>query len=278
MAHLISRLLGSVSMTTVILWSSLPVHASAPVQSVPVANAAAAAKPPSKSPASSTATGAPAPLGESETPRTEHFAYWYRQFIEQKGLAAKGEICIRSATCISDEGDYLRHAEIALKIQRGIEAWADRGNRDAAYYAGRIAFEAAQGFDKEFLIYSNHQDYKYRESGRRFIALSDRELQRAKSFLLPAAYDQRPESCMLMGDVLAYEKLSGKNPDALVFYYCAAREYFQTGKRDLSMKAYGEMLRHGNANDPMVVEVHARLFDQQPANLWRPITPSQPKR
>ena len=83
---------------------------------------------------------------------------------------------------------------------------------------------------------------------------------------------------MLMGDVLAYEKLSGKNPDALVFYYCAAREYFQTGKRDLSMKAYGEMLRHGNANDPMVVEVHARLFDQQPANLWRPITPSQPKR
>jgi len=277
MAQLSSRLLGPIVLTGVILWSSIPVHANTPVQSLPVANAAAA-KGPYKSPPPPSATGAPAPLGESETPRAEHFAYWYRQFIEQKGLAAKGEICIRSATCISDEGDYLRHAETALKIQRGIEAWANRGNRDAAYYAGRIAFEEAQGFDKEFLIYSNHQDYKYRESGRHFIALSDRELQRAKSFLLPAAYDQRPESCMLMGDVLAYEKLSGKNPDALVFYYCAAREYFQSGKRDLTMKAYGEMLRHGNANDPMIVEVHARLFDQQPANLWRPITPSQPKR
>jgi len=83
---------------------------------------------------------------------------------------------------------------------------------------------------------------------------------------------------MLMGDILAYEKLSSRNPDALVFYYCAAREYFSGGKRDLSMKAYGEMLRHGNHNDPMIVEVHARLFNQQPPNPWRPLTPSTPSK
>jgi hypothetical protein len=237
---------------------------------------AIAAKPAAQQSAPQSSAPKPLALGETETPREEHFAYWYRQFMAQKGLAAKGEICIRSASCISDEGDFLRHAEMALKIQRGIEAWAARGNHDAAFYAGRIAFEAAQGFDNEFLIYSNHQDYKYREAGRRFIALSDRELQRAKSLLMPAAYDQRPESCMLMGDILAYEKLSSRNPDALVFYYCAAREYFTGGKRDLSMKAYGEMLRHGNHNDPMIVEVHARLFNQQPPNPWRPLTPSKP--
>ena len=109
---------------------------------------AMAAKPAAPQSAPQYGASKPLALGETETPREEHFAYWYRQFIAQRGLAAKGEICIRSASCISDEGDYLRHAETALKIQRGIEAWAASGNHDAAFYAGRIAFEAAQGFDQ----------------------------------------------------------------------------------------------------------------------------------
>ncbi len=249
----------------------------------PAPTAAALASTPAKSAASARPSGnrnaksqQPAPAQVSATPTAAQFAEWYRQFVEQKGLAAKGELCIRSRTCISDESDYFRHIEAAFNIQKGIEAYAAQGNHDASYYAGLIAFEEAKRFERHFQIYGNFKDDEYRRVGAQLLELSDRETRRAKSLLYPAAYASHPESCMLMGEVIEFERLGPPDVPALVFFYCAAREYYIRGNRNEAFRAYAGMLRNGHPQDPMIVEMHMRLYNKQPPNLWRPITKPQP--
>ena len=202
------------------------------------------------------------------------FTVWHRQYLVERGRAAKGAACIRSSSCISDESDYFRHIEAAHNIRKSIEGWAKSGNHDAAYYAGLMAFDEAKRFDEEFRIYAGHKDERYLEAGRKFLEASDREIRKAKEFLHPAAYAHRADSCMLMGDILEYEKMGNLESKALVFYYCASREYYIAGQRDQAVRAYTAMLRNGHPQSPMIIEMHARLFTQQPPNLWRPISSS----
>jgi hypothetical protein len=202
------------------------------------------------------------------------FTVWHRQYLVERGKAAKGAACIRSSSCISDESDYFRHIEAAHNIRKSIEGWAKSGNHDAAYYAGLMAFDEAKRFDEEFRIYAGHKDERYLEAGRKFLEASDREIRKAKEFLHPAAYAHRADSCMLMGDILEYEKMGNLESKALVFYYCASREYYIAGQRDQAVRAYTAMLRNGHPQSPMIIEMHARLFTQQPPNLWRPISSS----
>jgi hypothetical protein len=239
------------------------------VAATPAASSKQSAPAKQPQPTAKAANGAAAP----GTPTARDFAAWYEHFRTQKGLAAKGEACIRSKTCVSDESDFLRHAEAAYTTQKAIEGYALAGNLDAAYYAGRIAFDLAIAFDEEFKIYAGFKDERYLDAGRRFVELSDRETRRARDFLYPAAYAHRPESCLLMGEVIEYDKLGTAETPAGVFYYCASREYYLLGQRDLAIKAYGGMLRTMHPQDPMIIEMHARLFNQQPQNFWRPITP-----
>lgn len=200
------------------------------------------------------------------------FTVWHRQYLVERGKAARGAACIRSSSCISDESDYFRHIEAAHNIRKSIEGWAKSGNHDAAYYAGLMAFDEAKRFDEEFRIYAGHKDERYLEAGRKFLEASDREIRKAKEFLHPAAYAHRADSCMLMGDILEYEKMGNLESKALVFYYCASREYYIAGHRDQAVRAYTAMLRNGHPQSPMIIEMHARLFTQQPPNLWRPIS------
>ena len=202
------------------------------------------------------------------------FTVWHRQYLVERGKAAKGATCIRNSSCISDESDYFRHIEAAHNIRKSIEGWAKSGNHDAAYYAGLMAFDEAKRFDEEFRIYAGHKDERYLEAGRKFLEASDREIRKAKEFLHPAAYAHRADSCMLMGDILEYEKMGNLESKALVFYYCASREYYIAGQRDQAVRAYTAMLRNGHPQSPMIIEMHARLFTQPPPNLWRPISSS----
>ncbi len=257
--------------------------ASAPA--APAKNAAApataqSAKPTvtsSKAPAAAAATPAADPATSKAQPfpgpTAAEFAHWHRLYIEERGKAAKASACIRSKTCISDESDFLKPIEVAHQLRKSIEGWAKAGNHHAAYYAGLMAFDQAKHFDEEFRIYNSHKDERYLRASHKFVELSDREIRRAKELLYPAAYDQHPESCMLMGEVMEYDRLDPKKSSALVFYYCASREYYFAGNRDLALKAYTGMLRVGSPQDPMIVEMHARLLNQQPENPWRPMQP-----
>lgn len=197
----------------------------------------------------------------------------YEKFIAQQALAAKGENCIRSKTCASDESDYLRHAEAAYLAQKELHALAKKGNLDAAYLSGFIAYEEAKRFDEEFKIYFSFDDAEYRKSATRFSELSRREIRAAKAFLFPAAKAMKPEACYLLGEVLEFDQgESPKNP-AGTYYYCAAREWHLKGQRDLAMRAYAGMRRTTSPQDPMIVEMHAKLLDDQPFNPWRQIEP-----
>ncbi|MFM7283975.1 MAG: hypothetical protein ACKO2B_02870 [Betaproteobacteria bacterium] len=243
-----------------------------------VSSAAFSAQP-AKAPQAGTAAAAPAAVSAAAekpaapgVPSFADFTHWHRQYLVERGKAAKGAACIRSSSCISDESDYFRHIEAAHNIRKSIEGWAKSGNHDAAYYAGLMAFDEAKRFDEEFRIYAGHKDERYLEAGRKFLEASDRERRKAKEFLHPAAYAHRADSCMLMGDILEYEKMGNLESKALVFYYCASREYFIAGHRDQAVRAYTAMLRNGHPQSPMIIEMHARLFSQQPPNLWRPIS------
>lgn len=243
----------------VLLAASAPILAAQPAAKAPTAATASAT---SKAPAAA----APAAPGFAD------FTHWHRQYLVERGKAAKGAACIRSSSCISDESDYFRHIEAAHNIRKSIEGWAKSGNHDAAYYAGLMAFDEAKRFDEEFRIYAGHKDERYLEAGRKFLEASERERRKAKEFLHPAAYAHRADSCMLMGDILEYEKMGNFESKALVFYYCASREYYIAGHRDPAVRAYTAMLRNGHPQSPMIIEMHARLFSQQPPNLWRPIS------
>ncbi len=248
----------------------------APAAKAPAAVPATPAKSAAPAPAQAAAPAKPAPAANAvpDAPSFADFVRWHRMYLDERGKSAKGAACIRSSTCISDESDYFRHIEAAYKIQKSIEGWAKAGSHDAAYFAGLIAFEEAKRFDEEFRIYAGHKDERYLEAGRKFLEASDREVRRAKEFLHPAAYAHRPESCMLMGEVLEYERLGTHDTNALVFYYCAAREYYIAGQRDPALRAYAGMMRTGHPQSPMIIEMHARLFPKQPPNLWRPISPA----
>ena len=243
----------------VLLAASAPILAAQPAAKAPPAATASATS-------KASAAAAPAAPGFAD------FTHWHRQYLVERGKAAKGAACIRSSSCISDESDYFRHIEAAHNIRKSIEGWAKSGNHDAAYYAGLMAFDEAKRFDEEFRIYAGHKDERYLEAGRKFLEASDRERRKAKEFLHPAAYAHRADSCMLMGDILEYEKMGNFESKALVFYYCASREYFIAGHRDQAVRAYTAMLRNGHPQSPMIIEMHARLFSQQPPNLWRPIS------
>lgn len=197
----------------------------------------------------------------------------YEKFLAQQALAAKGETCIRSKTCASDESDYLRHAEAAYLAQKELHALAKKGDLDAAYLSGLIAYEEAKRFDEEFRIYFSFDDAEYRKSATRFSELSQREIRAAKAFLFPAAKAMKPEACYLLGEVLEFDRgASSKNPSG-TYYYCAAREWHLKGQRDLAMRAYAGMRRTTSPQDPMIVEMHAKLLDDQPFNPWRQIEP-----
>jgi len=260
-SHFCSR---SLHVSVACLWAVSSAAFSAQPAKAPHAGAAAAAPA-----AVSAAAAKPAAPG---VPSFADFTHWHRQYLVERGKAAKGAACIRSSSCISDESDYFRHIEAAHNIRKSIEGWAKSGNHDAAYYAGLIAFDEAKRFDEEFRIYAGHKDERYLEASRKFLEASDRERRKAKEFLHPAAYAHRADSCMLMGDILEYEKMGNLESKALVFYYCASREYFIAGHRDQAVRAYTAMLRNGHPQSPMIIEMHARLFSQQPPNLWRPIS------
>jgi len=261
-SHLCSR---SLHVGVACVWAVSSAAFSAQPAKAPQAGAAAAA------PAAASAAPVAKPAAPS-VPSFADFTQWHRQYLVERGKAVKGAACIRSSSCISDESDYFRHIEAAHNIRKAIEGWAKSGNHDAAYYAGLMAFEEAKRFDEEFRIYAGHKDERYLEAGRKFLEASDRERRKAKEFLHPAAYAHRADSCMLMGDILEYEKMGNLESKALVFYYCASREYYIAGHRDQAVRAYTAMLRNGHPQSPMIIEMHARLFSQQPTNLWRPIS------
>ena len=254
-----TMLLSEFAGALVFLAASAPILAAQPAAKAPPAATASATS-------KASAAAAPAAPGFAD------FTHWHRQYLVERGKAAKGAACIRSSSCISDESDYFRHIEAAHNIRKSIEGWAKSGNHDAAYYAGLMAFDEAKRFDEEFRIYAGHKDERYLEAGRKFLEASERERRKAKEFLHPAAYAHRADSCMLMGDILEYEKMGNLESKALVFYYCASREYYIAGHRDSAVRAYTAMLRNGHPQSPMIIEMHARLFSQQPPNLWRPIS------
>jgi TPR repeat protein len=198
----------------------------------------------------------------------------YEKFKSARTKALEGELCIRSKTCPSDEMDYLRYAQEALQLQRRIESMAKKGNHDAAYIAGLIAYEQALRFDREFNRFNNTADVVYRKSSVRFIELVQRETKRAREFLSPAAKAMHPESCLLMGELIEFSNAGSKSPEALPYFYCAAREWHLKGNRELALRAYAGMRRNGPPQDPRLVEMHAKLIDARPANPWRPIDPS----
>lgn len=197
----------------------------------------------------------------------------YEAYVTEKTLAAKAEACIRDKKCPSDEGDFLRHAEAAYKIQGQLAALAKHGNLDAAYIAGLIAYEQARKFDESFRIYAGFGDVEYRKSATKFAELSGRELRKAQGFLLPAAKAMKPEACFLMGEVLEFGRIGEQETGAAPFYYCAAREWHLIGQRELAFRAYSGMLRTDTPQSPMLVEMHAKLLDKQPPNPWRQIQP-----
>jgi len=265
-SHFCSR---SLHVSVACLWAVSSAAFSAQPAKAPQAGAPAAAPAAVSAAAEKPAAAKPAAPG---VPSFADFTHWHRQYLVERGKAAKGAACIRSSSCISDESDYFRHIEAAHNIRKSIEGWAKSGNHDAAYYAGLMAFDEAKRFDEEFRIYAGHKDERYLEAGRKFLEASDRERRKAKEFLHPAAYAHRADSCMLMGDILEYEKMGNLESKALVFYYCASREYYIAGHRDQAVRAYTAMLRNGHPQSPMIIEMHARLFSQQPPNLWRPIS------
>lgn len=203
--------------------------------------------------------------------KKEEVVQLYQSFVQEKALAARGEECIRSRQCPSDEYDLVRHIEQAYKLQKQLESLAKKGNNEAAYLAGLIAYEEGKRFLDQFHAYMEHLDSAYYRSARQLIEFSDREFAKAKALLLAPSKAMMPEACLLMGQVLEGARSAQERQASTTFFYCAAREWVLAGKTDLAMRAYQGMVRNGKPQDPMLIDIHARLFNQRPENPWRPM-------
>ena len=146
---------------------------------------------------------------------------------------------------------------------------ASKGNHEAGYLAGLIAYDQGRRFLKEFHAYMSHLDSAYYRSAQKFMELSDRELARAKALLLSPSKAMMPEACLLMGQVLESGRTAAERQSSVTFFYCAAREWILAGKRELAARAYEGMLRNGKPQDPMLIDIHAKIFNERPENPWR---------
>ena len=213
----------------------------------------------SKSPSSNT--------GEPFVGPTSEAKKLYKRYKKATDKAITAIACVRSPNCIEPEDEVLRYSKEALRILQKLDDLSAEGDVQANYYRGLIAYERGVYYSSQAELIT-HPDFiltatVYRRYAKQQFLLAE------KYFALPAK-EKNPYACQYLGNVNSSTILGTPRKDkATNYYYTAAIEFISQGNKIDGAKMYNAMKENANPADSRIVEVYAKLHNEEPIASWR---------
>jgi hypothetical protein len=191
----------------------------------------------------------------------------YRRYKRAYDKTVVAIACVRDPKCIEPEDEVLRHSKDALNILNKLDALAAEGDIQANYYRGLIAYERGKYYDAQASIIT-HPDFILTATVYRRYAKEQFVV--AEKYLSVPAKAANPFACRLMGDIYSSLILGQPRKDkATNYYYTSAVGFIDQGNKVDGAKMYNAMKENANPADSRIVQVYAKLHNEEPISNWR---------
>ena len=209
----------------------------------------------------------PANSGEPFVGPSSEAKKLYKRYKKATDKTIVAIACVRSPNCVDPEDEVLRYSKEALRILQKLDELAAEGDIQASYYRGLIAYERGVYYDAQAEIIT-HPDFILTATVYRRYAKQQFLL--AEKYLSVPAKEKNPYACQYLGNVYSSTILGAPRKDkATNYYYTAAIEFINQGNKIDGAKMYNAMKENANPADPRIVEVYAKLHNEEPIASWR---------
>jgi hypothetical protein len=191
----------------------------------------------------------------------------YKRYKKASDKTITAIACVRDPKCIEPEDEVLRYSKEALRILQKLDELSAAGDIQASYYRGLIAFERGIYYDSQAELIT-HPDFILTATVYRRYAKQQFLL--AEKFLAIPAKEKNPYACQYMGNIYSSRILGEPRKDkATNYYYTAAIEFISQGNKIDGAKMYNAMKENANPADSRIVDVYAKLHNEEPIASWR---------
>jgi len=191
----------------------------------------------------------------------------YRRYKRAYDKIVVAIACVRDPKCIEPEDEVLRYSKDALNILNKLDSLAAEGDIQANYYRGLIAYERGKYYDAQAAIIT-HPDFILTATVYRRYAKEQFGV--AEKYLSVPAKASNPFACRYMGDIYSSTILGTPRKDkAANYYYAAAIGFIDQGNKIDGAKMYNAMKENANPADSRIVQVYAKLHNEEPVANWR---------
>lgn len=191
----------------------------------------------------------------------------YRRYKKAYDKSIVAIACVRDPKCIEPEDAVLRYSKDALNILQKLDQLAAEGDVQASYYRGLIAYERGKFYDAQAALIT-HPDFILTATVYRRYAKEQFTL--AEKYLSVPAKQKNARANQYMGDIYSSAILGAPRKDkAANYYYTAAIAYLDAGNKIDGAKMYNAMKENANPADSRIVQVYAKLHNEEPIANWR---------
>ena len=191
----------------------------------------------------------------------------YKRYKKTADKTITAIACVRNPKCIEPEDEVLRYSKEALRILQKLDELSAEGDIQANYYRGLIAYERGVYYDTQAELIT-HPDFILTATVYRRYAKQQFLL--AEKYLALPAKEKNPYACQYLGNVYSSTILGTPRKDkATNYYYTAAIEFISQGNKIDGAKMYNAMKENANPADSRIVEVYAKLHNEEPIASWR---------
>jgi len=191
----------------------------------------------------------------------------YRRYKKNYDKAIIAIACVRSPKCIEPEDEVLRYSQDALKVLQKLDQLASEGDVAASFYRGLIAFERG-GYYENQATQITHPDFILTATVFRKYALEQFTL--SEKMMLAPGKEGNSDACSYLGKLYSGGGLGYVNQEkATASYYCAATGFLTEGRKIKAAEMYNAMKLSAVPNDSRVVELYAKLHNEEPVVSWR---------
>lgn len=191
----------------------------------------------------------------------------YKRYKKASDKTIMAIACVRSPNCVEPEDEVLRYSKEALRILQKLDELSAEGDIQANYYRGLIAYERGVYYDSQAEIIT-HPDFILTATVYRRYAKQQFLL--AEKYLTVPAKEKNPYACQYLGNVYSSTILGAPRKDlATNYYYTAAIQFINQGNKIDGAKMYNAMKENANPADSRIVEVYAKLHNEEPIASWR---------
>ena len=225
------------------------------------------AHPPAEAPHGETSKASSSNNGEPFVGPSSEAKKLYKRYKKATDKTIMAIACVRSPKCVEPEDEVLRYSKEALRILQKLDELSAEGDIQANYYRGLIAYERGVYYDTQAEIIT-HPDFILTATVYRRYAKQQFLL--AEKYLAVPAKEKNPFACQYMGNIYSSDILGPPRKDkATNYYYTAAIEFINQGNKIEGAKMYNAMKENANPADSRIVQVYAKLHNEEPIASWR---------